>query len=173
MTRNARARSAALARAAAERAAKGLPPKMVRGRKGIWIPGEDKLPLQDIHPALYRNEEQEGRALWTLVQAGALGGVAKRWLFHIPNGGGRSSVIEGAALKAQGVRKGPSDYLLPVAIGKWHGLWIELKAVDGSPTEEQLEWIVGQRFAGYCGCFAYGADAACEAIRLYMQGEMR
>lgn len=165
-------RWAALARRNAERAAKGLPPEMIRGRLGIWIPGGDAPPKRDIHPALYRSEEMEGRALWTLVQGGVAGPEAKQWLAHWPNGGGRSSPAEGASLKAQGTRKGPSDYLLPVPAHGRHGLWIELKASDGKPTDEQVAWIEGQRALGYAGVFAYGADAAVEAIRRYMAGTL-
>ncbi len=47
-------------------------------------------------------------------------------LYHIPNGGKRNE-REAAALKRQGVRAGVPDLCLPVAKGKYHGLYIELK----------------------------------------------
>lgn len=154
-----------LSRENADRLAAGKPMKMLRGRLGIWLPGQDPLPLQDIHPARYRTEEVEGRTLLTL----AIGQPWRDRLIHIPNGGGRSS-REGASLKAQGVKAGVSDYLLAQPNRWYAGLWIELKASDGKLTDEQLAWLVDMAGQGYAACAAYGADAARTAIDRYVRG---
>lgn len=162
-----------------ERMAKGLPMKMLRGRLGWRIPTAPPLPLQDIHPARHRNEESEGIILMSHAQHAKWGAH----LIHIPNGGGRSASVrrtaagkvvrysvEAAKLKAQGVKPGVSDYLLTIPIEPWHGLWIELKANDGEEKEDQLKWLELQEGVGYAGCFAYGADAALDAITTYLSG---
>lgn len=71
-----------------------------------------------------------------------------RWLFAVPNGGHRSKVAAGK-LKAEGVKPGVPDYLLPVPRPQWHtvtdayaGLAIELKRTRGGSTSaEQREWL--------------------------------
>lgn len=165
MRRGGRAISA-LTRENIERLAAGKPMKMRRGRLGIWLPGQPALPMQDIHPGRYRSEEVEGCTLMNLS-------VGKPWrdfLFHIPNGGGRSK-REAALLKAQGVKSGVSDYFLAQPT-MWHyGLWIELKASDGRCTDDQVEWLEKMMRKGYAACAAWGADAALEAINLYLSGK--
>lgn len=166
-------RAGALARWNAERLANGQPIKTLRGRLGIWQPGDEPLPLQDIHPSRYRSEDAEGKVLWTDAQMGLLGPHVKRLLIHIPNGGGRSSAAQGAILKAQGVRAGVHDYFLPMPVGNTPGLWVELKASDGKPSDTQLEWYAAMRDVGYAACFAYGAAAAADAIKRYTLGILR
>lgn len=169
-----------LSRENADRLAAGKPMKMLRGRLGIWRPGDPELPLQDIHPARYRSEEVEGKSLMSLC----IGMPWRSRLIHIPNGGGRPAKIrtrkdgttvrfsvEAASLKAQGLKEGVSDYLLAQPTKWHHGLWVELKASDGSRTDEQESWIEDMISQGYAGCFAYGADAAFDAIRLYLSGK--
>ncbi|MCC6454161.1 MAG: VRR-NUC domain-containing protein [Caldilineaceae bacterium] len=73
-----------------------------------------------------------------------------RWglIFAIPNGGHRNPIVA-AKLKAEGVRKGVLDLMIPVARHGYHGLFIELKAEDNKPTQEQLDWIRSLRAQGY------------------------
>jgi VRR-NUC domain len=155
----------ALTRANLERLAEGRPMKMLRGRLGIWLPGQDPLPLQDIHPARYRGEDAEASLVVSLVSR-------QPWaadLFHIPNGGHRFAA-EAKRLKAQGVRAGVSDFFLSIPAGGRHGLWVELKASDGSLTDLQREWLEKKAAQGYGACAAYGADAAVEAMVRYARG---
>jgi hypothetical protein len=87
-----------------------------------------------------RPEQQMQIALlqWAqFVQVGAH--TLADWLHHSPNGGARSA-IEGAILKAMGVKAGEPDLVLPIATTKYsHGYW-ELKASPHErPTDKQLE----------------------------------
>jgi len=55
-----------------------------------------------------------------------------RWFFAVPNGGSRgdsekSARIQGALMKAEGVKKGVADCCLPVARHGYHGFFIEMK----------------------------------------------
>ena len=56
-------------------------------------------------------------------------------VYHIPNGGTRNK-IEAANLKRQGVKSGVPDLCFPLARGKYHGLYIEMK-VDSNKTTKK------------------------------------
>ena len=169
-------RRSKLATVNAERLARGEAPILtMRGRRGVWVPGvTEKPPLVDLPIAGYRSEQQEGLAVQSMVRG--------QWwalhLCHLPLEGGRGkdNKIRGQLAKAQGARPGTPDYVLPIlqtmkdgrTLG---GLWIELKAVDGKPSEAQLEWAARATGAGQAVCFAYGADAVITAIRVYLSGD--
>ncbi len=70
------------------------------------------------------------------------------YLLAIPNGGKRD-VREAARLKAEGVKPGVSDLLLPLRRDGFFGLWLELKAPGKIPTEKQHEWLRRMARAGY------------------------
>jgi len=92
-------------------------------------------------------EHQEAVALMDLVRDHEPRYPALKRLFHVPNGGLRSKAASGK-LKAEGVRAGVPDYLLPVTYGfmqygdKFFGLAIELKRKRGGRTsDEQRDWL--------------------------------
>ena len=91
-------------------------------------------------------------------------------IFHIPNGGSRNK-REAKNLKRQGVKAGVPDLCIPVAKGGFHGLYIEMKAEGGKPTEKQLEWIELLNANGYRAVICFGFDEAKETIDRYMQNE--
>lgn len=69
----------------------------------------------------------------------------------MPNGGQRHGAVAGK-MKAEGVRKGYPDYLLDVPRQGFHGLRIELKRRNASPSDtkpEQLAWHARLRANGY------------------------
>ena len=90
-------------------------------------------------------------------------------LFHIPNGGRRDR-REAAHLKRLGVKPGVSDLFLPVPRGGYHGLWIEMKAPEGTLSMAQKEWLEAMKDQGYVGFVCYGADEACDIIEKYIKG---
>lgn len=57
-----------------------------------------------------------------------------RWFHAIPNGGLRSKVTAGK-LKAEGVKSGVSDTLLPVKRSCYSGLYIEMKKPSLRPVK--------------------------------------
>ena len=89
-------------------------------------------------------------------------------LYHIPNGGSRNK-IEAANLKRQGVKAGVPDLCLPVAKGSYHGLYIELKAHQNTPSEKQSEWISRLSNQGYYACVCWGWAQAADIIQSYMK----
>lgn len=90
-------------------------------------------------------------------------------LHAIPNGGLRSARTA-ARLKKEGVKPGVPDMFLPVPRGKWHGLYIELKASKGKVSENQKAWINALHALGYYTSVCFGADAAINRIQEYLKG---
>lgn len=89
------------------------------------------------------------------------------YLYHPPNGGQRGKVTA-ARLQAQGVKSGVSDLHLPLARHGFHGLWIELKAEDGSVTARQQQWLDRMSRAGHMAVVCFGWGPAVETIRSYL-----
>ena len=89
-------------------------------------------------------------------------------MYHIPNGGKRNA-LEAARLKREGVKAGVSDIHLPVARGGYHGLWIEMKALDGDkPTQAQQDWLDSMNSEGHFATACYGAKEAQSIIEGYL-----
>lgn len=89
-------------------------------------------------------------------------------LYHIPNEGKRS-MRAGAQLKREGLKKGVPDLHLAWPMGKYHGLYIEMKRRAGeTPGAEQADWLENLNAAGYCVCWARGADEAVQALHTYL-----
>ena len=93
-------------------------------------------------------------------------------LMHIPNEGKRS-ISTGAKLKRQGLRKGFPDIFLPVASGKFHGLYIELKRIrNGRVSTDQKWWIDNLNKQGYYASVCCGWEQAAQTILKYLRGEI-
>lgn len=89
------------------------------------------------------------------------------WLFAIPNGGWRKKAVA-KKLKAEGVKPGVHDYLLPVPRQGFAGLFVELKSLDGHGSKEQREFAVFVRSQGYRAEFAKGGAEAWRIISEYL-----
>ncbi len=90
------------------------------------------------------------------------------YLLAIPNGGKRSSAREGARLKAEGVKPGVSDLLLPLRRGGFGGLWLEMKAPGGKPTAAQKAWLERMAAAGYFAVWCDDWERAAHIITAYL-----
>ena len=91
-------------------------------------------------------------------------------MFHIPNGGKRDA-REGARFKAMGVKAGVPDIFLPVAYGKYHGLFIELKAPGGRPSASQKDYLSAITAQGYRAVICYGWEEAAKIITEYLEAK--
>lgn len=92
-------------------------------------------------------------------------------LIHIPNER-KCSVVQGARLRRQGVRKGFPDNFIVGASAGYNGLFIELKRRVKSlsrVSEEQNEWIDILNASGYKAVVCYGAEAAIKEIKKYFK----
>lgn len=89
-------------------------------------------------------------------------------IFAIPNGSHKSQAMA-AKFQREGLRKGVPDLFIPLARGKWHGLFIEMKRVKGSVTSpDQIDYINLLIDNGYRAQICHGADEAINLIAEYL-----
>lgn len=74
------------------------------------------------------------------------------------------------ALKRVGcLQAGIPDLFLPIPVGAYHGLWIELKReVGGVVSPEQEQWMAALSADGYAVMVCHGADEAIRVIEGYL-----
>lgn len=95
-------------------------------------------------------------------------------MFAIPNGGPRgdderSRKIRGANLKAEGVKSGVPDIMLPVVRRGYCGLFIEMKKIGGTLDKAQKDdWHPFLAQQGYCVTTCYGWEQATQALEWYL-----
>lgn len=106
-------------------------------------------------------------------------------MFAVPNGGQRGDgtakgrAIAGGKMKAEGVRAGIPDTMLPVQRGSWNGLFIEFKKPgtrnhkNGGRSEAQDEMFPKLRAQGYCVLMAYSWDEAKDHVLAYLNSGQR
>ncbi len=85
---------------------------------------------------------------------------------HIVNEGKRSQQ-QGSMLKRMGMTSGVSDLFFPRATPEFHGLWIEVKAMNGKVSPAQQKFIDNMIQEGFFAIAAWGADAAIEIIKTH------
>lgn len=106
---------------------------------------------------------------WAFWERGAMPELDM--LFAVPNGGYRNKATAGR-MKATGTKPGVPDMCLPVPVGKYHGLYIELKRQKGGTVSAaQKMWILKLNQQGYLARVCHGADEAINLIKAYMEGK--
>lgn len=103
-------------------------------------------------------------------------------LFAIPNGfagqvrtrsDGSKYCLAKAKMVEEGLKPGVPDIFLPVAVDRWHGLWIELKAGDNKPSEAQNAWLESLRAQEYAVYVVWDDwDDARKLIETYLAGTL-
>ena len=88
-------------------------------------------------------------------------------LYAIPNGGERNKAVA-AKLKAEGVKPGTPDTHLPVACGKYHSLYIEMKKPGGRVSPEQQQRFERLVANGNCVFVCYTWTEATGKLRYYL-----
>lgn len=88
-------------------------------------------------------------------------------LYHIENER-QCSPQQAARRKRMGVKKGVPDLCLPVARGRYHGLYIELKTPAGRTTPEQRWWCDQLAAMDYCSLPCYGWENAANVLAWYL-----
>lgn len=121
--------------------------------------------------------EQSSLILWADFQF-PLWGLDPRLLAAIPNGGARHPAVA-CKLKAEGVRAGFPDLLLASpnlfdigyglrTHGIKHGLYIELKALNGTVQDSQSSYHELLRAQGYQVNVCFGCAEAKDVIKQYL-----
>lgn len=74
------------------------------------------------------------------------------------------------ALKRVGcLQAGIPDIFIPIPVGDYHGLWIEMKReVGGVVSPEQQQWMAALSADGYAVMVCHGADEAIRMIEGYI-----
>ena len=114
-------------------------------------------------------EEQIAVFSWAALNLGRFPEL--ELMHHVPNGGKRSKP-EAARFRAMGVKAGVCDIFLPVSRWGYHGLYIEMKALDGRVSREQDRFITAAQNQGYYCRVCYGADEAILTLEMYLTGGM-
>lgn len=117
--------------------------------------------------AAHRTEHAEAVALCRMARIHEPKYPHLRMLFAVPNGGDRHRIVA-AKMKAEGVKPGVPDYLLPVPLGAHVGLAIELKSMTGYASREQKQWIEDLRALGWRAEVCRGWEAAWRVIVEYL-----
>jgi hypothetical protein len=90
-------------------------------------------------------------------------------IFAIPNGLWAKNEGVGRKAKAEGLKKGVPDLLLPIASQGFHGLFIEMKKLTNSSTSAaQKQWHKDLREQGYYVVVCKGRAQAITAITSYL-----
>ena len=95
-----------------------------------------------------------------------------RWsmMFAIPNGGKRSIGVA-VKMKAEGVKRGVPDIFLPVPIGQWCGMFLEMKVRQGGQVSKEQRAFMTDLDTRYRVAVAHGAEHASNLIESYLKGE--
>ena len=123
--------------------------------------------MQALSPAQIASSGTEHGHQAAVMQWVALEGRVRfpglEMIFAIPNGGDRKPHVA-AALKAEGVKPGVPDMLLPLPVGRYPGLFIEMKRPNGTVREEQDRWHRRLRGCGYAVVVAFDWIAAAKCM---------
>lgn len=143
----------------------GNPPKFIPDptKKGKLIQPEDIAGASE-------GSQQKALMVWAALASSQYPQL--KWLVHIPNGGTRN-IREAVELKAQGVKAGVPDLMLPVGFnGGYFGLFIEMKVKPNKLSEEQKIWIMGLGDLGYCCKVCYSWIEARDTLIAYLEGKL-
>lgn len=89
------------------------------------------------------------------------------WMLHSSlNGLKRTKAARGKA-KASGMLSGVPDLFLPVPIGLYKGLYIEMKSKTGRISIEQSKYLKAVSDFGYAAFVCYSAVEAIDKIKSY------
>lgn len=121
---------------------------------------------EDIAKSGTERAEQMALFAWAALSVGIYPDL--KWMFAIKNAE-KGGAIRGAMAKAEGVKAGVSDIMLPVPRHCVHGLFIELKTkTKGKTSKEQLEFGEEMFKNGYGFCVCNGWEAARNVLIQYL-----
>lgn len=133
------------------------------------LKGENQMKIQNTLPT--ESVEQQTLFRWAAFQTAKYPELDL--MFAIPNGGKRHYKTA-ITLKAEGVKAGIPDIMLPVSRNGYYGLFIELKRIKGGTLtlnqKERIPKIINQ---GYAVAVCYGFEDAQSTIMNYITGNFK
>jgi len=88
-------------------------------------------------------------------------------LLHCSLNGVKLSALQAIKAKQQGMLSGIPDLFLPVPMGGYHGLFIEMKSDKGRLSENQHWFLNKVELLGYKTAVCYSANEAIKTIENY------
>ena len=89
-------------------------------------------------------------------------------LHAIGNGNARTNAIQGARMKREGIKSGVFDMFMPVARGKYHGIYLEMKIKGGRVSDNQKWWLIETTKQDYLSVVCYGWQEASKELVDYL-----
>jgi hypothetical protein len=86
--------------------------------------------------------------------------------FAVPNAARRGPAVA-AMMKREGLRAGTPDLVVPVSVGRYGALFVEMKAAGGSLSDAQHVVLPALARAGNAVVVARGFEAAQAALEAY------
>lgn len=136
--------------------------------------------IEIVPPVVLRESDHQARFFdWAKLTPvpGFPGRTLHDFAFAVPNG----AMLAGSAsqrarymafLKRQGLKKGVSDIFVAIPMGRFHGVFLEMKRDRHSRvSEEQRAWIELMTLAGYYARKVLGFDEARAAMQAYFSGQ--
>jgi hypothetical protein len=94
---------------------------------------------------------------------------ALAWLYAVANGARLTRAVA-KRMKAEGMRPGVPDLMLPERRGAYVGLAIEMKSPRHYPTREQRLWLTHLQKAGWLTDVCYSFEEARDLLLAYLSG---
>lgn len=89
--------------------------------------------------------------------------------YHIPNEN-KASIPRRITLARAGLLKGIPDICVPIPVGKYGALYIELKIKPNKPTREQRKVIEHLNTLGNYACICWSGSEAIQTLERYLDG---
>ena len=91
------------------------------------------------------------------------------WMLHCSLNGVKMTKAQAGRAIAQGMKKGVADLFLPVKMGIYGGLYIEMKSEKGRTSIDQSKFLKAVSDNGYAVSVCYSANEAIKRIEDYYQ----
>jgi hypothetical protein len=143
-------------------------------RHGGYVVAASELDFVECYPGMpIRNEHELQVAVIAECQRCAETNPVWEMIFAIPNGGKRDKATAGK-LKAEGLKKGIPDLMIPLARMKGNvhrnGLYLEVKWDKNTLSESQEWWFRRLRIEGYVCEVAYTFEEAMNTLTWWIEG---
>lgn len=143
--------------------------KMLESNPDLQISGDDILGDSHVASIPVISEHDFQKMIFTEFDRRAILRSEYSLIFAIPNGGHRHPAVA-AKLKAEGVKAGVLDFMIPVARHGYHGCFVELKVGNNNPSQLQWEWIRHLTAEGYlCRVFRDSVDEVVGFVEWYLE----
>lgn len=90
------------------------------------------------------------------------------YIFAVPNGGRRAK-FEASRLKDEGVKRGVPDIIVPIPMGEFCGMAIEMKYGENRQSLEQKDYEMALIRFGWCFRVCYSGRSAIRDTAEYLR----